>query len=1573
LNAAVRINVRVAMGNALQQFERLRGELDRMERAAERAGNAGTRFGARVSGAFEQASRASRALAAQGRLLLYNFTLPLIAGFAALEREFLKNEKASALLRQSYQDSTGAQLEFGQTTGQVVRDLGTLDRIMLALSNTFGIAKSEVTGIAVTFARAGVSGVDLAKNTETALILMQGFQVEADSAAAAVVQLGTNYQLTGDQIRVGSAILSDAAQKTRADVNTLVASFVKAAPAASQLGIDVSHLAAMLAVMQQAGFGGATSGTALNAALTRMIKSTPEAIAVMKELGLALDESAFAAANGSDRFDMIVESLRRATGAQRQYAIAVLFGIQHQPKMTALIADAMREGGLYQQILEGQTNSTELLARQQNQLMLAMDNSATKFQVMKTQLMNNFMVIANNLTPALLLLTNLLVEGSRWFARLGDTARGRTVQVLLILTGVALALIGPLLLLAGAIAGLVPAMALVGRMAAFMFGPWGIALAAVIVLVYRFRDAFIAAMGSLYRAVLVIAMKIYEALQWLNPFARHSPSLVERTRDGVAAMVGYWRGLKPILTLMDQSSAAVRRLTNAMAGFTAQQEKAELAKMRAAVTKVGGKDAGAAFDNLVAQNKKLSASLPQIEAQYKSQALVVDKAKAALDASNDSVKQAERNLDSLRAKRDALSDKASKMGDPEGLRSQATAAESMARSLLASGNASLAARFANQAKKMGDQATAAERVRAELESAEEAVKSQETALKSLTATRDSLQEVYDREAESLQALADGYRAVQEQIQANTSALQDMAAAAQAAIDATAKANGGGAGGVPEQFGASAGPDLTAFGEDALPAGMPKGSGGDLEAFLKNLNERSATMLGQLIGNPLDDIKNVFQKFVDDLRGIDRDPAATALAKNPLSAGGPVGGKGNIQGAKNNMDMGDQVSVIDRLMVAWERVRGPVDRLVEAVQNVWDTITGFVGDVVSNIGGNLRKTLDGLQSWWGQFGDSIGAIIGVVIKLFADWYAFLVEIADWMIKTFGPFVVRAIDGIMGALGGILSAIGGLIGMVVSLLTGQWSDAWEGAKQVMSGLWTFLVNAAKAALNLLVLAIVGFVVWLGGTALGLLGTALGTVGRFFVTKLDDVARALGGLIVKGVEAIVGLGAKMVEAAPGAAKAILEFFVALPGRLWQGFKDAFGPAWDFVKYIGELMYQYAPEVALRAYEAIKIVPSMMWDAVKWGIGAYWDFMGFLGAKLVEWGPGVAAHAGNFAKKIPGWLWDGLRVAWNGAWKLVEFIGEKLVGYGPGTLAHLGNFGKKIPGWIWDGLKFAWNGAVKLTEFIGGKIAEYTPVVLEKFTTFAKKIPGWLWDGIKSAWAGYWKFGEFIGGKIAEYTPVVLAKFVSFGKSIPGWLWDGVKAIFGKTFKLGEEITDAGQGAINSTRERIIEMGRDIIRGLVSGVKAMAGNLAQSAIDTISGAINKAKSFFGIKSPSRVAAAEIGAPLMAGIAMGITGDGTVAAALTDQANRALRTARNLQWAEATLPMLTQMVQLQYANAPLTSLPGVTTTAPLSAMGGMAGTGGSGGDTNIEINVTQEGPEVADPFATASAIGFAFRTRTGR
>lgn len=117
-----------------------------------------------------------------------------------------------------------------------------------------------------------------------------------------------------------------------------------------------------------------------------------------------------------------------------------------------------------------------------------------------------------------------------------------------------------------------------------------------------------------------------------------------------------------------------------------------------------------------------------------------------------------------------------------------------------------------------------------------------------------------------------------------------------------------------------------------------------------------------------------------------------------------------------------------------------------------------------------------------------------------------------------------------------------------------------------------------------------------------------------------------------------------------------------------------------------------------------------------------------------------------------------------------------------------------------------------------------------------------------------------IGKYLPTVLKTGIELlGKLVAGII-QAIPKLIDAIPKIIKAIKD-GLGKVNWA-----ELGINIIKGIAEGLKNAAGLIADAAKDAAKKALESAKSFLGIHSPSRVFRDEVGKQLSAGMAIGIT-----------------------------------------------------------------------------------------------------------
>jgi hypothetical protein len=111
---------------------------------------------------------------------------------------------------------------------------------------------------------------------------------------------------------------------------------------------------------------------------------------------------------------------------------------------------------------------------------------------------------------------------------------------------------------------------------------------------------------------------------------------------------------------------------------------------------------------------------------------------------------------------------------------------------------------------------------------------------------------------------------------------------------------------------------------------------------------------------------------------------------------------------------------------------------------------------------------------------------------------------------------------------------------------------------------------------------------------------------------------------------------------------------------------------------------------------------------------------------------------------------------------------------------------------------------------------------------------------------------------------------KGVAEALWNGIKAsaehLMNTLSSLFQTLYPRLEAAFRSAIAGAPSLGAALIDGIRSGVESAARSLAQAAANAAKAALDAAKAALGIRSPSRVAAKEVGMPLAEGILRGLT-----------------------------------------------------------------------------------------------------------
>lgn len=361
-------------------------------------------------------------------------------------------------------------------TKSVTLPLVGLGTAAVATTTKFESAMSKVSAIS------GATGDDLAALTDKAkemgaktkfsasesaeafqYMAMAGWKTEdmldgidgiMNLAAADGLDLATTSDIVTDALTAfglsasDSAHFADVLAKASSSANTNVSmlgeSFKYVAPVAGSLGYSAEDTAIALGLMANAGIKGSQSGTALRGALTRLIKPTDDAAALMEEYGLSLTNSDGSMKSLGEVMSMLRSNLGDLTEAEQAQIAATLFGQEAMSGMLSIINASDKDF----QNLTDQIYGADGAAKQMADTML--DNLSGQLILLKSSLEGAAIAFGELLLPLIKKITSAIQGLVDWVNNLSDRQKAIIVTIAEVL-----AVVGPILIIGGKIVKLV--------------------------------------------------------------------------------------------------------------------------------------------------------------------------------------------------------------------------------------------------------------------------------------------------------------------------------------------------------------------------------------------------------------------------------------------------------------------------------------------------------------------------------------------------------------------------------------------------------------------------------------------------------------------------------------------------------------------------------------------------------------------------------------------------------------------------------------------------------------------------------------------------------------------------------------------------------------------------------------------------------------------------------------------------------------------------------------------------------------------------------------------------------------
>lgn len=451
------IQVRVINGNARSVLRSLRSDIDDVNRSLDgthrRSGLAGrslTSFGNQIQWT--------------GRQIQTNWTLPLLAAGTAAVQWQLQNEQAMTRIAKVYGDAS-------LSAATMKNELESLSKAFQELSNHYGVQQSEVLQIAGDWAAAGSSGLALAKSVETTLQAMVLGELEAAEATKALIAIQAQYGLSSSKLAETIGILNAVENQTGISMAGLIQGFQRSAGVARTAGVDVRHLAAMLAAVSPAAGSAAEGGNALKTIFSRLASPTRETTQVLGLMGISMKDMEWKSATATEQLQIMAKEFGNLSDKQKEVVSTVVASRWQINKFSILMRELASENGYYQKALDATASRQHVFNLYQKELNTVLSSNPRRLQIIWTMLQNAATDIIQPMIPMILYVANSIRIMVQAFANL-DPA----LQKLILFGVLALAFVGPFVRYIGSLLTLVGAL---GIIVGAVFSPFAAAFAAI--------------------------------------------------------------------------------------------------------------------------------------------------------------------------------------------------------------------------------------------------------------------------------------------------------------------------------------------------------------------------------------------------------------------------------------------------------------------------------------------------------------------------------------------------------------------------------------------------------------------------------------------------------------------------------------------------------------------------------------------------------------------------------------------------------------------------------------------------------------------------------------------------------------------------------------------------------------------------------------------------------------------------------------------------------------------------------------------------------------------------------------
>lgn len=454
-------------------------------------------------------------------------------------------------------------------------------------------------------------------------------------------------------------------------------------------------------------------------------------------------------------------------------------------------------------------------------------------------------------------------------------------------------------------------------------------------------------------------------------------------------------------------------------------------------------------------------------------------------------------------------------------------------------------------------------------------------------------------------------------------------------------------------------------------------------ILKSQLQELAISFGDILMPAIRSIVSKLQGFVDKLNGMDEGTKRTIATIALLVASiGPL-----------LIIIGTAISKIGVAMQGFVKLANGISKLKVAVQGG----AGVLGKLGAALGGisapvlavvaviavlvaafvHLWKTNEGFRDaiigTWNRIKDTIsGFCQGIVDRLnalgfqFTDIVDVLKTVWDGFCQVLAPIFEGVFNNIANILSTVTGVITGILDVFIGIFTGNWSQAWNGIKEIFSSIWNGISSFFSNILNV--------IKGVADVILGWFGTSWNEVWTNIKTFFEGIWNGIATFfttIWETLKNVVTVGIMAIGSILSAAFDI----ITLPFRfIWENCKEIIISVWDAIKSEVSTVIHAVASVISTVMNTIKTVFTTAWNAIKTVV-----------TTVVNAIKSVVTTVFNAIKSTATTVWNAIKTAVTTPVNAIKSTVTSVFNSVKSTVTNIFNGIKSTATSVWNGIKTA------------------------------------------------------------------------------------------------------------------------------------------------------------------------------------------------------------------------------------------------------------------------------------------------